>query len=86
MPAEVKGLTKNQRDWIAKLDRDYLLPYFQFRLKEAESKPDPVDEDVYPFFPVLERNKPHYPVRFVNEAGVYQPGTLAAAELREASA
>ena len=27
MPAEVKGLTRPQRDWIARLDRDYVLPY-----------------------------------------------------------
>jgi tetratricopeptide (TPR) repeat protein len=82
MSAEVKGLTKPQRDWIAKLDRDYVLPYYQFRLKEstASPKPNPADEDVYPLFPVAERNKPHNPVRFVNEAGVYQPGVLALAE------
>lgn len=82
MPAEVKGLTKPQRDWIAKIDRDYVLPYFQFHLKEANTRPAPnqIDEDVYPLFPVAERNKPHQPVRFANDAGVYQPGNLAASE------
>ena len=82
LPAEVKGLTRPQRDWIAKLDRDFVLPYYQLRLKESQitPRPNPADEDVYPLFPVAERGKPHHPVRFVNEAGAYQPGALAAAE------
>jgi tetratricopeptide (TPR) repeat protein len=82
MPAEVKGLSNPQRDWFARLDRDFVLPYYELRLKEAAAlpRPNPVDEDVYPLFPVPERGKAHHPIRFVNEAGVYQPGVLAAVE------
>jgi hypothetical protein len=82
MPAEVKGLSRAQRDWFAGLDRNYVLPYYELRLKEAAAvpRPNPVDEDVYPLFPVSERGKAHHPIRFVNEAGDYQPGVLAAAE------
>jgi hypothetical protein len=80
MPAEVKGMTKPQRDWIAKLDRDYVRPYYQLKESTVTPRPDPADEDLYPLFPVAERGKPHDPVRFVNDAGVYQPGALAAAE------
>jgi tetratricopeptide (TPR) repeat protein len=82
MPPEVKGLTKEQRDWIAKLDRDYVLPYYKIRLKESTAFPkhDPMAEDVYPLFPVAEPGKKHIPIRFVNDAGQYQPGVLSATE------
>src|SRR5205085_1532510 len=47
---------------------------------DAGRRPDPETEDVFPLFPVPERNKPHTPVRFVNDAGQYEPGKLAALE------
>ena len=78
MPREIKGLAKPQRDWVEKLDRDYVLAYFT--LKAKATKTDPADEDVPPLFPLAERNKPHTPVRFVNDRGEYEPGALAAAE------
>ena len=78
MPATVKGLSKPQRDWVQKLDRDYVLAYFT--LKSKEGKIDPETEDVPPLFPLVERNKPHAPVKFVNDRGEYEPGVIAAAE------
>lgn len=78
MPVEVNGLSKPQRDWIAMLDRDYVLPYFQHKLRDAKS--NPASEDVAPLFPIPQRNAPHDPVRFVNESGVFQAGALAAAQ------
>jgi hypothetical protein len=78
MPPTVKGLSKAQRDWVERLDRDYVLAYFT--LKSKEGKIDPENEDVPPLFPLVERNKPHAPVRFVNDKGEYEPGTIAAAE------
>ena len=79
MPAVVKGLTPPQRDWVGKLDRDYVLAYFKVQTQEADAKPRPApeDEDVYPLFPVAVRNKPHAPVRFVNDRGEYEPGAIA---------
>lgn len=82
MPAEVKGLTKEQRDWQAKLDFGYVPHYYAVHRREAEAKPRPApeDEEPTPLFPLPERDKPHHPVRFVNDAGQYEPGTLAAGE------
>jgi hypothetical protein len=82
MPAKVKGLSTPQRDWIARLDRDYVLPYYELRLKDATAspRPNPAEEDVYALFPVAERGKPRELVRFVNETGAYQPGVIDPAE------
>jgi tetratricopeptide (TPR) repeat protein len=90
MPVEVKGLSKAQRDWWERLDRDYVPHYYRLRLKEADQRRDrsrseqeklDENEDVFPLFPVPDRAHPNpQPVRFVNEAGEYQPGTLAAVE------
>jgi tetratricopeptide (TPR) repeat protein len=82
MPAEVKGLTKPQRDWQAKLDIGYVLHYYALHRREAELKPRPGPEveEPTPLFPLPLRDVPHNPVRFVNDAGRYEPGRLAAAE------
>jgi hypothetical protein len=82
MPAEVKGLSKAQRDWEAQLDADYVPHYYAIHRREAEARPRPApeSEEPTPLFPLPERDKPHTPVRFVNDAGQYEPGTLAAAE------
>lgn len=78
MPKAVKGLSKPQRDWVERLDREYVLAYFS--LKAKEGKVDPETEDVPPLFPPEDRKKPQTPVRFVNDKGEYEPGTIAAAE------
>lgn len=82
MPTVVKGLTKEQRDWQAKLDADYVVHYYATHRREAEAKPrtPPEAEEPMPLFPLPRRDQPHSPVRFVNDAGQYEPGTLAAAE------
>lgn len=90
MPAAVKGLSKSQRDWWDKLDREYVPHYYRLRLKETEERKNKTHaelekmneaEDVFPLFPVPDRANPNpQPVRFVNDAGSYQPGVLAAAE------
>lgn len=81
-PPPVPGLTPDQQKWQVRIDRDYVLPLLRFRLKEANITPRPKleDEDVYPLFPPPERGKVQQPVRFVNEAGEYEPGKLAAKE------
>lgn len=82
MPTAVKGWTDAQRNWVAKLDRDYVPHYLRLHKAEAEARPrpDPEAEEPPPLFPAAVRGKPTEPVRFVNDAGKYEPGTLAAAE------
>lgn len=82
MPTELKGLTKGQRDWQAMLDADYVPHYYALHKREAEARPRPAPEaeEPTPLFPLPERDKPHNPVRFVNDAGQYEPGALAASE------
>ena len=60
LPAEVKGLTRGQRDWQAKLDADYVLHYYALHKREAEAKPRPAPdaEEPTPLFPPPERDKP----------------------------
>lgn len=82
MPPTVKGLQPAQRDWQAKLDRDYVLHYYQLRKHEAAARPRPAPEaeEPDPLFPVPERNNPQPPVRFVTSDGGYEPGNLSPAE------
>ena len=90
MPTGIPGLSKVQRDWWEKLDRDYVPHYYRLRLKESAERKEKSraelekldeTEEVFQLFPVPDRANPHpQPVRFVNDAGVYQPGALAAAE------
>ncbi|MBA4188668.1 MAG: hypothetical protein C0467_11775 [Planctomycetaceae bacterium] len=89
MPASVKGLTKAQRDWWEKLDAEYVPRFYQIRRQESDArrgltpaereKADEI-EDVLPLFPLAGATGLTAPVRFVNDAGVYQPGTIAASE------
>jgi hypothetical protein len=88
MPAEVKGLSKQQKDWWEKLDAEYLPRYYRIHRDDTEARrglsPTELDklneaEDVLPLFPLTGEGSPQ-PVRFVNDAGQYQPGTIAAAE------
>lgn len=80
MPNELPGLSPSRRSWLARLDRDYVLPYYQFHVTELRKKTPPESEDATPLFPVPQRGQPHVPIRFVNEAGTYEPGKLAASE------
>lgn len=79
-PPAVKGVSPAQRAWQAKLDREYLPHYLQLRQDEASRRPNPETEDPAPLFPLPAPGKPAVPVRFVNDAGAYEPGALAAAE------
>lgn len=72
-PVGVTGLSKDQLDWLVQLDRTTLRNWF--RLRKTSSTPT-ADTTDYPLF--LDTAK--RPVRFVNEAGEYEPGKLAAAE------
>ncbi|MBX9581738.1 MAG: hypothetical protein K2X87_15655 [Gemmataceae bacterium] len=78
-PPPAKGLSPAQRAWQTKLDRDYLPHYLQLRRDEA-GRSAAATEDPTPLFPLPARDRPADPVRFVNDAGEYEPGTLAAAE------
>jgi hypothetical protein len=82
MPEQVKSWTKEQRDWIKKLDEDYVLHYYHIRRTEKDNrgKAAPEDEEPTSLFPLPQRGASTEPVRFVNDAGQYEPGKLAAAE------
>ena len=89
MPQTVKGLTTAQRNWWKKLDDEYLPRYYRLRMQETEERKNlsqPAldklneSEDVFPLFPVPSPKAPQSPVRFANDAGVYEPGRIAAAE------
>lgn len=89
MPETVKGLTKDQRDWWQKLDRDYLPHYYLINKQYLESRrglpPAELEEanrveEPTPLFPLPIRSSPPNPVRFINDSGEYQPGTLATPE------
>jgi hypothetical protein len=82
MPAKVKGWTDAQRNWVAKLDSSYVPHYLRLRKAEADARPRPAHdtEEPTPLFPLPDGKTPVDPVRFVNDAGTYQPGVLAAAE------
>ena len=90
MPEEVKGLSKPQRDWWEKLDATYVTHFYHFRAADADARAkltakgrEQLDEseEVLPLFTVpQEGSKSIPPVRFVNDAGAYEPGVLAASE------
>ncbi|WP_439621973.1 hypothetical protein [Gemmata sp.] len=84
MPETVKGLSKGQRDWWARLDADVVPRFYQIRRQETEERRGlgPTErhaadetEDVLPLLPLSGE-----PVRFVNAAGEYEAGVLAPAE------
>jgi len=80
MPATVKGWSEPQRKWIKKLDDEYVPHYLHIRLAEKESLANPDREEPTPLFPLPAKNQPADPVRFVNDAGEYQVGSLEAAQ------
>jgi tetratricopeptide (TPR) repeat protein len=82
MPSQVKGWTDAQRGWLQKFDDTYVAHYYRLRRTEAEAKPrpDPEAEEPTPLFPLPSKDGKAAPVRFVNDAGVYEPGVLASAE------
>jgi len=80
MPAAVKGWTEPQRAWFESLDNDYLGHYLQLRIADKEHPAPPDREEPTPLFPLPVKGKETPPLRFVNDAGEYEPGNLAAAE------
>jgi hypothetical protein len=81
-PPQVKGWTDGQRAWLKAFDATYVPHYYRLRRADAEAKPRPApeDESPTPLFPLPAKGAAVAPVRFVNDAGVYEPGALAAAE------
>ena len=68
-PSELPGATPEQRKWLHRVEKEYYHKWLQIRRQETAARLAPEAEDVLPIFPA----------RFVNEAGVYEPGKLAAA-------
>ncbi len=69
-PKELPGLTRQQLGWQIELDRGPLATLFQSRWHESRNRIPIEDEGLDALFPV----------KFVNAAGVYEPGNLAPAE------
>lgn len=82
MPATVKGWTEPQRNWNKRLDNDYLPHYLRIRKAEMEvsARKSPETEEPTPLFPLPVKNEPSEPVRFVNDSGLFEVGTLAKVE------
>ena len=82
MPATVKGWTEPQRNWIKKLDSDYLPHYLRIRKAEMEvsARKSPETEEPTPLFPLPVKNKLSEPVRFANDSGQFEVGSLAKVE------
>jgi hypothetical protein len=69
-PDDLPGTTPDQRAWLRKVEREYYRKWLVIHRQRAADRTPPEKEDVFPLFPV----------RFVNDAGAYEPGKLAAAE------
>lgn len=70
-PDDLAQTTAEQRNWLKRIERDYYRRWLRIHRDRNNTKQNPAEESVFPLF----EN-----VRFVNEAGVYEPGKLAAAE------
>lgn len=73
LPRDLAHTTPEQRRWLRKVERTEYPQWLRIHRQRADAKLPPELEDVFPLFPV----------KFVNDAGVYEPGTLAAAERKK---
>lgn len=70
LPPDLGRTTPEQWKWLRGVERTHYARWLLVHRQRAAAKPAPETEDVFPLFPV----------KFVNEAGHYEPGALAAAE------
>ncbi|MCZ2343810.1 MAG: hypothetical protein LC104_18735 [Bacteroidales bacterium] len=70
-PESLAQTTVEQLAWLKRVERDYYRRWLRIHQERQAQKADPTKESIFPLF----EN-----VRFVNEAGVYEPGKLTAAE------
>ena len=76
-PARLPGANADQTRWLVKLERDYYAHWLRLRHQETLLREPPEVQNVYTLFPA-KSDAPS--LKFVNEAGQYEPGQLAAAE------
>jgi hypothetical protein len=69
-PTELPGMKAKQLAWHRKLNKGPLKRLIKLRLDESKEKPSPENE----------LPDQIWPVKFVNDAGIYEPGLLAIAE------
>ncbi|HVK18631.1 MAG TPA: hypothetical protein VM533_16985 [Fimbriiglobus sp.] len=69
-PDDLPDTTPEQRKWLLKVERQHYTRWLQIHRQRAAAKFPPDREEVFPLFDV----------KFVNDAGTYEPGKLAAAE------
>lgn len=70
LPADLAHTSPEQRTWLRGVERTHYAKWLLVHRQRAAAKASPETEDVFPLFPV----------KFINEAGAYEPGALAAAE------
>jgi len=79
-PVTVPSLKPEQLKWLIQLDRGpiraWLAVHQRITLKPTTQQAPGEDAEVYPIFTDAKK----LPIQFVNEAGVYEPGKLAAQE------
>jgi hypothetical protein len=70
-PASLPGMSPPQLAWELKLDRGALMKFVKLRWEEAKGAKGPPEDELPDAI---------WPVKWVNDAGLYEPGKLAAAE------
>ena len=76
-PSLLPGATAEQTRWLVKLERDYYARWLRLRHQESLLREPPEEQNVYSLFPA---KSDATSLKFVNEAGQYEPGNLAAVE------
>ena len=69
-PQLLPGATAGQTKWLVRVEREVVQKWLRRHAEDVATKPDPAAEPVIDLFGV----------KFVNDAGAYEPGQLAAAE------
>jgi protein involved in temperature-dependent protein secretion len=69
-PADLPGASADQRKWLQRVEKEFYPRWLKAHQQQAERRVSPEAEDVLPLFDA----------KFVNDAGQYEPGKLAAAE------
>jgi predicted Zn-dependent protease len=70
VPADLPGTTPDQRKWLTRVERQFYSKWLVINRDRAAKRYAAETEGVFPLFPV----------NWVNDAGVYEPGRLADAE------
>ncbi len=79
-PKQLLGLSAPQLAWYRRLEKNYNLPFLRNRNEQAQRNKGKLVDELDPIFPVRKRGQTIQPVRFLDESGAYEAGSIAAAE------